>query len=65
MQERNFGARTILGPESASGTSVFLIADGLVQIVMDADSHESHRSTESGSAASAFDEDAMGERSRP
>ncbi len=65
LQERHYAARSILGPESTAGTSVFLIADGIVQIVMDADSNESHRSTESGSANSAFDEDATGDLHPP
>ena len=60
VQERYFSARAVLGPESASGTSIFLIADGILQIVMNADPNASSRSTDSGSAGSVFDEDKTG-----
>ncbi len=58
LQEKHFSPRAILGSESTSGTSIFLIADGLVQIVMDAEAQDSNRSTDSGTF---LDEDKTGE----
>ncbi|KAK9849502.1 hypothetical protein WJX84_009237 [Apatococcus fuscideae] len=57
FKEKHFSPRAILGSESTSGTSIFLIADGLVQIVMDAEAQDSNRSTDSGTF---LDEDKTG-----